>query len=75
MMKTLTKQGDRLIFEVDDPIRQLWRIDAKTPLTVTVDGDRLILEAQRDEVSDAEFDAAAAKVTTRYEQTFRKLAE
>ena len=52
MTKTLTKQGNRLVFEVDDPIRQLWKIDANTPLTVTVDGNKLILEARRDEISD-----------------------
>jgi hypothetical protein len=73
--KTLIKQGDSLVFVLDDVTRQQWQIDAKTPLKVTVEGDKLILEARREPISQQEFDAAVSKVTKQYEQTFRKLAE
>jgi hypothetical protein len=74
-IKTLTKQGDLLVFVLDDETRRQWQIDAKTPLKVTVEGDKLILEARRESISQQEFDAAVSKVTMQFEQTFRKLAE
>lgn len=49
MIKRLTKHGNSLALVIDRPVLDLLRIDADTPLSVTTDGDRLIIVPIRDD--------------------------
>jgi hypothetical protein len=75
---TLTPVGDRLALMIDDSTLELMGIDAKTPLRVQTDGRSLVISLQNgstDSLDESKFQAAVRTMLTRYETTFRKLAE
>lgn len=49
MIKRLTERGDSLTLVIDRPVLELLRIHADTPLSVTTDGDCLIIVPIRDD--------------------------
>ena len=47
MIKRLTKHGNSLALVIDKGILGLLRIDAKTPLSITTDGESLVISPAR----------------------------
>ena len=74
MTKTLTRHGNSLALVIDKPILELLRIDDETPLEISTDGKKLIIEPQNAE-REKKFRASLEKMSKRYEKTLRRLAE
>jgi len=74
MQKKLTRIGSSLGIIIDKPVLDLLRITADTPLEITTDGDRLILQPVR-HADDATARAAYERVATRHRKSLKKLAE
>ena len=74
MQKQLTKIGSSLGIIIDKAVLDLLRITADTPLDITTDGDRLILQPVR-YADDATARAAYERVAARHEKSLKKLAE
>jgi antitoxin MazE len=68
MIKTLTRQGNSSALIVDRALMELLGIDHDTPLKITVEGRRMIVEP-------AEPQQRAHKVKAAIEKTGRKNAE
>ncbi len=75
MIKRLTKHGNSLALVIERGVLDLLEIDAETPLSVTTDGQCLIVTPERDEGRKKAFRAALAKVNRRYGRALRKLAD
>jgi antitoxin MazE len=75
MTKKLTQHGNSLALVIDKPILDLLRIDADTPLEITTDGQKLLVEPQRDPARQKKFRASLEKMSKRYEKTMHRLAE
>ena len=74
MVKTLTKHGNSLALVIDKPILDLLKIGADTPLEITTDGQRLMIEPA-DPKRRGTLDAAKQKVLSEWKDVFRRLAE
>ena len=74
MVKTLTKHGNSLALVIDKPILELLKIDADTPLEITTDGQRLMIQPA-DPKRRKKLDAARKKVMSEWKDVFRRLAE
>ena len=75
MIKRLTKHGNSLALVIDRSILELLRIDAETPLSISTDGECLVISPARDAARQRRFRRALEKVNTRYARALRKLAE
>lgn len=75
MVKKLTKHGNSLALVIDRPILALLKIDPDTPLEVSTDGNRLIVEAAKPSARRTKFEAAQELAHQRYGKAFQKLAE
>ena len=75
MVKTLTRHGNSLALVIDKPILELLRIDEATPLSITTDGDKIVVARASDDDDDAEFKAALEKVNRKWGSVLKKLAE
>lgn len=75
MIRRLTKQGNSLALIVERPIRELLGIDADTPLNVSVEGRRLIIEPMTEEQREKKFQKALAVTKQRYGKALRNLAK
>lgn len=75
MIRRLTKQGNSLALIVERPIRELLGIDAETPLNVSIEGRRLIIEPMTGEQREKKFKKALADTNRRYAKDLQKLAE
>ncbi len=74
MVKKLTKHGNSLALVIDRPILDLLKIDPETPLTISTDGKRLIVEPEESPDRRTKFDAAQKSAHQRYGKAFKKLA-
>jgi antitoxin component of MazEF toxin-antitoxin module len=75
MVKSLTKHGNSLALLIDKPILDLLKIDADTKLEVRTNGKDLILSPIRDQLEDAEFEAALRSVNDQFGEVLRNLAK
>lgn len=75
MVKTLTRLGNSSALVVDKPIMELLEIDNDTPLKITVEGRRLIVEPAVGTERVARFRAAMHKTGKRHAELFRRLAK
>jgi antitoxin component of MazEF toxin-antitoxin module len=75
MIKRLTKHGNSLALVIDRPVLDLLEIDADTPLSVTTDGERLIIAPVRDEKKQKAFREAVAEGHRKYGKMFKRLAD
>ena len=76
MLKKLTKHGNSLALVIDRPVLDLLKIDAETPLDLSTDGRRLIIEPATAAGSRRKkFDAAQKWAHKRYGKAFEKLAK
>jgi len=69
MKKKLIKIGNSFGITLEKPILQLLKITSKTELGVTTDGQRLIIEPLH------KFKEAVKKTSSKYSETFKKLAK
>jgi antitoxin MazE len=75
MIKKLTRHGNSRALVIDRSVLDLLKIDDDTPLEITTDGSRLIIEPL---VGDARRTALEAAMTTgnaRYGRMLKKLGE
>jgi antitoxin MazE len=75
MIKRLTKHGNSLALIIDRSILELLRIDAETPLSITTDGECLVISPARDAARQRRFRRALENVNTRYARALKRLAE
>ncbi|HXE52094.1 MAG TPA: AbrB/MazE/SpoVT family DNA-binding domain-containing protein [Tepidisphaeraceae bacterium] len=75
MIRTLTRQGNSLALVIDRSLRELLEIEADTPLKLTVQGRRLILEPITDPTRQERFRRAVEKVDRQHGRAMKKLAE
>jgi antitoxin component of MazEF toxin-antitoxin module len=75
VVKRLTKHGNSLALVIDRSILELLRIDADTPLSITTDGECLVISPARGAGRQRRFRRALEKVNRRYGRALRKLAD
>lgn len=73
--KTLTRHGNSLALVIDKPILELLNIDEKTPLSITTDGQCLIISRAKQDQRRRKFEAAVADTFKKYSRTLKRLAE
>lgn len=74
MRKNLTAIGNSLGVVIEKPILDLLNITKETPLEITTDGNRLIIEPIREERKNR-LRNATTRVMKNHDKTFRKLAK
>jgi len=75
MLKRLTKHGNSLALVIDRGVLDLLEIDAETPLSITTDGQCLIIAPVRDEERRKRFQEAVREGNRRYGRALRRLAD
>jgi len=75
MIKRLTKHGNSLALVIDKAILELLEIDRTTPLSISTDGDCLIVSPIHDPKRRKQFEDALKKVNKRHGGALEKLAE
>jgi antitoxin component of MazEF toxin-antitoxin module len=74
MRKQLIKIGSSLGIIIDKPVLDLLKITPDTPLEVSTDGERLILEPVR-HVDKDDAQTHYKRIAARHRKSLRKLAE
>jgi len=75
MIKRLSKHGNSLALVIDRGVLDLLKIDARTPLQITTDGELLLISPVRDAGRRAKFEKALAAANRKYGRVFRRLAD
>jgi antitoxin MazE len=75
MIKRLTKHGNSLALIIDKSILELLQIDVQTPLSITTDGECLVVSPARDAGRQRQFRRALKGVNTRYAGALKRLAK
>lgn len=74
MIKKLTRHGNSRALVIDRSVLDLLKIDDDTPLEISTDGTRLIIEPVHEEDRRAQIEAMLATGNTRYGRMLKKLA-
>ena len=74
-VKKLTRQGNSAALIIDRPLLDLMGIDSDTPLKVTVEGRKLIVEPLDKEERAARFKKVTEKTGRKNAELFRRLAK
>ena len=75
MIKKLTRHGNSRALVIDRSVLDLLKIDDDTPLEMTTDGTRLIIEPVQEGNRRAQIEASLANGNARYGRMLKKLAE
>ena len=77
MEKLLTKHGNSLALIIDKPILDLLNISAATPISITTNGEELVIRPIFDAKKERErtIDRALDEVNQQYKKTLKKLSE
>jgi len=75
MIKRLSKHGNSLALVIDRGVLDLLKIDARTPLQITTDGELLLISPVRDAGRRAKFQRAVAEANKRYGKMLQRLAK
>ena len=75
MIKKLSKQGDRLVLEIDRALLDQLQIDETTALEVTTDGRTLSIAPVDEEKRAERFKSALASTNARFGEALKRLAE
>ncbi len=75
MVERLTKHGNSLALVIEMSVLELLRIGAETPLSISTDGNCLIISPVRPAKRRKEFGEALERVNHRYGKTLKRLAE
>jgi antitoxin component of MazEF toxin-antitoxin module len=73
MIKMLSKHGNSRALVLDKAVLDLLNIDDDTPLEITTDGTRLVVEPLRDQ-RRTEVEASLTKMKSRYGRMLKNLA-
>jgi antitoxin component of MazEF toxin-antitoxin module len=73
MVKRLIKHGNSLALVIDRSILELLEIDPDSPLSITTDGDCLIVTPIRDAVGRDRFRTALESVSRRHGRALKRL--
>lgn len=74
-VKKLTRQGNSAALIVDRSLMDLMDIDSDTPLKVTVEGRKLIVEPISEEERSGKFKKVMEKTGRKNAELFRRLAK
>ncbi len=75
MVKNLVKHGNSYALVIERPILELLGITAETPLSISTDGNTLLIRPLTNPAEQDRFQAALRKVNERHEGALRRLAE
>ncbi len=75
MTKTLIRHGNSLALVIDKPILEMLHISVDTPLTLTTDGNSLLISPVRDEVRQEKLRASLEKINRQFGDDLKRLAE
>ena len=75
IVRTLTRQGNSLYLNIERPIRELLDIGSDTPLKLSVEGRRLIVEPLSEQERKAHFRKALAETKREYGTARKNLAK
>ena len=75
MIKKLSKHGDAWTLVIDQSLVDELKIDEDTALEITTDGRTLVVSPVVDEERLRRLEEIMASVNSRYEKTFKRLAE
>jgi antitoxin component of MazEF toxin-antitoxin module len=75
MIKKLSKHGNSLALIIDRPILDLLGIDEDTPLSISTDGEALVVSPVRDEKRRKRFEKALESSNKRFGKALKRLAE
>ncbi len=73
--KTLIRHGNSLALVIDKPILDLLQITADTPLTLSTDGDALLISPVRDKARQDRLRASLEKINRKFGRDLKRLAE
>jgi len=74
MIKKITRHGNSRAVVIDRGVLDLLKIDDETPLDITTDGTRLIIEPIHDIERREAIEKALEKVHSRYGRMMKRLA-
>ena len=74
MIKNLTKHGNSLALVIDRGVLDLLNIKKETPLSITTDGECLIITPVRDEERSEDIQLAKKKMHSKYGNVLKRLA-
>ena len=75
MIRKLTKQGNSTCLIIEKQIRELLDITTDTPLKISVENRRLIIEPMSEKERSARFEKALDKTTTKFAKDLKRLAK
>jgi antitoxin component of MazEF toxin-antitoxin module len=75
LTKTLTRHGNSLALIIDKPILDMLHIDADTPLTITTDGNCIVIAPAHDPKRQKKFTEALKKVNDDWGDVLKRLAK
>jgi antitoxin component of MazEF toxin-antitoxin module len=75
MIKRLSKHGNSLALVIDRSVLDLLKIDRRTPLEITTDGELLLISPVRDLSRRAKFERALAAANKKYGKMLLRLAK
>ena len=75
MVKKLTRHGNSMALVLDKPVLSLLKIDARTPLEVSTDGQVLIITPVRNPSRRDRFRKALETANRKYGTALKRLAE
>ena len=75
MIKRLSKHGNSLALVIDRGVLDLLKIDARTPLEISTDGELILISPVRDARRQARFHRALAAANKRYGRMLQRLAK
>ncbi len=75
MIKNLVKHGNSWALVIDRPILDLLKMNPDSPVEITTDGQSITISPAAEDSRKQKVREASAKIKTRYDKTFRKLAE
>ena len=82
MTKRLTKHGNSLALVIEKPVLELLKINEKTDLEISIDGNTLIIrpankqyKKKNSSLNASEIDKIAERVIEKYEPVLRKLSK
>jgi antitoxin MazE len=75
MIRKLTKQGNSTCLIIERPLRELLDIDTDTPLKISVEGRRLIIEPLTEKEREGKFRKALADTKREFAPALKRLAK
>ena len=75
MIRKLTKQGNSTCLVIERQLRELLDITTDTPLKLTVEGRKLVVEPLTDEERKSKFRKALSDTKREYAPALKKLAK